>query len=61
MKAIVCDNCGKVVLIPELGPTYGETGIHHLISHTLEVRELDLCDECATNLVEAVRNQKNSI
>lgn len=56
MKALVCDCCGKVVLIPESCRDYGETGIHRLIADTLDYSVLDLCQECADKLMEAVRN-----
>lgn len=58
MKAIVCDCCGKVILLPDETCTYGETGIHRLISNTLSHSQLDLCDLCADNLMKAVRNIK---
>lgn len=56
MKAIVCDSCGKVILIPDRTNTYVNNGVHRLISDTLDAIELDLCDECAGKLVESVRN-----
>ena len=58
MKAIVCDSCGKVILIPDRTNIYVNNGVHRLFSDTLDVAELDLCDECANKLVEAVRNNK---
>jgi hypothetical protein len=57
MKAIVCDCCGKVILIPEEEYIYGLTGVHHLVSNTLDKRELDLCDDCAEKLMKAVRDK----
>lgn len=58
MKAIVCDCCGKVILIPDRTNTYTNTGVHRLISDTAEERLLDLCDDCADKLTETVRNVK---
>ena len=58
MKAVVCDCCGKVVLIPDSGRIYGETGIHRLVADTLDYTSLDLCEECAGKLMDAVRNTR---
>ena len=55
MKAVVCDCCGKVILIPDRTNTYTNTGVHRLISDG-EERQLDLCENCADKLTEAVRN-----
>ena len=57
MKAIVCDCCGKVILIPDRTNTYNNTGVHRLISDTLDECMLDLCDKCAENLMKAVRKE----
>ena len=58
MKAVVCDCCGKVVLIPDSGRIYVESGIHQLFSDTLDFTKLDLCDECAGKLMDAVRKTR---
>lgn len=58
MKAIVFDICAKVILIPDETHTYGKTGVHRLISDTLERPSLDLCEECADKLMQAVRDVK---
>lgn len=55
MKAIVCDKCGKVSLIPEDSITYcPENGVYYLVSDDGK-RKLDLCEECAEELMAAVR------
>lgn len=55
MKAIVCDKCGKVILIPEDSGIYDpETGVYCLIN-SKDKRNLDLCEECAEELMALVR------
>lgn len=56
MKAVVCDNCGKVVLVPEYRSLNEAEGISHLVHCSTRERTLDLCDECVDKLVAAVRN-----
>jgi hypothetical protein len=56
MKAIVCDKCGKVVLIPDNGPAFcTETGIYRLVSMNDGNGIVDLCEECKKELMDAVR------
>lgn len=57
MKAIVCDCCGKVILIPDRTNTYDNTGVHRLITDSHDECLLDLCDKCAENLMKAVRKE----
>lgn len=57
MKAIVCDKCGKVILIPDEIVYEYATGINRLSMMTKRL-EIDLCDECADELVAAVREGK---
>lgn len=53
MKAMVCDKCGKVVLLPD-NPGICPDGISTLyMSH--KQQEIDLCDECVDELVQALR------
>lgn len=60
MKAIVCDKCGKVVLLADEYPLGKAEGIHCLTLTNDYSREskLDLCQECAEELVAAVRRNK---
>lgn len=55
MKAIVCDKCGKVVLLPD-APTAAPTGINRLFMPKKGF-DLDLCDECTDELIAAVRKE----
>lgn len=57
MKAIVCDACGKVILLSEDHTYHEENAVHHLVGNMLGRCEVDLCDDCAGKLLEAVRNQ----
>lgn len=57
MRAYVCDKCGKVILLED-GPAVFKKGINRMIGPGLPDGELDLCDECVAELVEAVRNVK---
>lgn len=60
MKAIVCDKCGKVVLLAEETYPLGKAeGIHCLILTNDMTREskLDLCQECAEELLALVRKE----
>lgn len=58
MKAIVCDACGKVMLLDECTPIYSEeNGVNRLTGRLFDRGEVDLCDDCASKLLEAVRNQ----
>ena len=57
MRAIVCDKCGKVVLLDDKDgfEFHTHTKIYRLIGDHREARDLDLCDDCANELIEAVR------
>lgn len=59
MKAIVCDKCGKVVLIEDKHPYGAVEGIHTLTLNSDITREskLDLCQECAEELLALVRKE----
>lgn len=53
MKAMMCDRCGKVVLLDD-EPNLFDIGINALyIRKTNE--NIDLCDECVDELRAAVR------
>ena len=55
MKAIVCDKCGKVVLMSDDELAICPEGIN--ILQMLGKRQtIDLCDECTDELVAAIRN-----
>ncbi len=54
MRAIVCDKCGKVILLPDDGPTYAlPNGVVRIVGS--EIGDIDLCVECANELKAAVR------
>ena len=54
MKAIVCDKCGKVILLPDDRHTYDpENCVCQLYVGGGPV--IDLCKECADELVASVR------
>lgn len=59
MKAIVCDKCGKVVLLAEEIPLGKAEGIHCLIltNDYSRERKLDLCEECAEELLSLTRKE----
>ena len=59
MKAIVCDKCGHVTLLEDNKPYYSPTGVYRLVNDRSEVNEIDLCEDCAAELVEAVRKMKD--
>lgn len=58
MKAIVCDKCGHVTLLEDDMPYYSPTGVYRLIDDKGGVN-VDLCESCAAELVEAVRKMKD--
>jgi hypothetical protein len=59
MKAIVCDSCGKVVLLEDYCPGRMPTGFHRMIHDSfVDKVDLDICDECYNRLIEAVRQEK---
>lgn len=58
MKAIVCDKCGKVNLLEDERPYLYPSGIYRLVSDK-DDSVVDLCEECAAELVEAIRRTKD--
>lgn len=57
MRAIVCDKCGKTILVPDGKTSYdAENGVFYLVSNAAEVK-LDLCEECANELLTLVRKE----
>lgn len=58
MKAIVCDKCGKVVLLEDNGPYMYPSGVYRLVNDERKEKTLDLCEDCAGELVEAVRGME---
>lgn len=59
MKAIVCDKCGKVNLLEDERPyLMSPAGVYRLLGDK-DWLSLDLCEECAYELMEAVRRTKD--
>ena len=58
MRAIVCDKCGKTVLMGDEYRMYPD-GMNRL-SLVSKKEEIDLCDECTEELMEAVREVKDN-
>lgn len=56
MKAIVCDKCGSVILLEDGPPAY-PAGIYRLTGGDTALN-LDLCENCAAELVDACRKVK---
>jgi hypothetical protein len=57
MRAIVCDCCGKVELLDETGPCVVMTS-YRLLGPD-ESLCIDLCEECAKDIVKATRKEKD--
>lgn len=57
MKAIVCDQCGKVVLLEDGEPLFGAKGMCRLTGDIFGRGVLDLCEECANKLIAATRKE----
>lgn len=57
MKAIVCDRCGNVTLLEDDMPHMCPSGIYHLVGNNGNI-EIDLCEDCGNELVEAARRVK---
>ena len=55
MKAMVCDCCGKTVLISDEPYMYSPEGMHTLRGDSLPRKELDLCEACVDRLISAVK------
>ena len=58
MRAIVCDCCGKVVLLAEDEGYREPENMHRLSGRIIGRSELDLCTECAEKLIQATRGQE---
>lgn len=56
-KAIMCDKCGKITLLEDDKPYMYPCGIYRLMNDQ-DGSVLDICEVCATELVEAVRRTK---
>ena len=54
MKAMVCDKCGKVILLAD--DNFVHVGINTLYMRR-QNREIDLCDDCVEELEAAVRKE----
>lgn len=54
MRAIVCDCCGKVILMEEHDSWQKVDGVHYIVGKS-DFTELDLCDECYNKLMDGVR------
>ena len=59
MKAIVCDSCGKAVLIPDELSGRHQEGIYHLEGYSNGRIYVDLCQECFDKLMAAVRREND--
>ena len=57
MNACVCDKCGRVVLLADKSVS-APRGINRMSGAGLPDGALDLCDECVSELIEAVRTVK---
>ena len=55
MKAIVCDMCGRVILLEDDKPYICPSGVYRLVSDKGYASEVDLCENCAGNLVKVLR------
>lgn len=58
MKAIVCDKCGNVNLLEDDKPYMFPTGVYRLMSDK-DNTVIDLCESCANELIEAVRETRD--
>lgn len=59
MNAIVCDCCGKTVLLSDSDPYFHTPkGITTLRGDPPEGLVMDLCDKCVGRLVQQVRETK---
>ena len=59
MKAIVCDKCGKVMLLADDALYCRPTGAYRLVKDTGDYSVVDLCEDCANEIVDAVRRTKD--
>lgn len=60
MRAIVCDCCGKTVLLSDEHPYAEPIGMNRLTGDILGRSCLDLCDKCAEKLIAAVRETEST-
>jgi hypothetical protein len=61
MLAIVCDKCGKTAVYEDgksRSKTYKETGFRRVCVDNPFESELDLCEECAKELLGLVRGEE---
>lgn len=56
MRAIVCDRCGKVMLLPDGICWPGES---YILTGPKKELNLDLCEKCAEDLVKATRKEED--
>ena len=60
MKAIVCDKCGKVILLEDDKPYWvAPAGVFVLQKDAHPHVKMDLCEDCVDELMEAVRRTKD--
>ena len=57
MRAILCDKCGKTMLMEDRPFSMLPRGFHRLINDKDDT-SLDLCEDCANELLAAVREVK---
>lgn len=57
MKAIVCDKCGKVTLLEDEFPYRYPSSVYRLVCESGKAKELDLCEDCADGIIEALRRR----
>ena len=61
-KAIVCDKCGKVILLEDDKPyTFAPAGVFTLMHDKYPHIKMELCEDCADGLVESVRRMKGGV
>lgn len=56
MKGIVCDKCGKIVLLEDKKPYEYPCGIYRLIGDSDNI-VLDICEDCSKEFFELLRNK----
>ena len=56
-KAIMCDKCGKIMLLDDDHPYAAPAGLYRLICSSKR-EEIDLCDECGKELTETLRTTR---
>ena len=59
MKAIVCDKCGNVILLDDDKPYQSApAGVFVWVHDKYLSFQMELCEDCGDEIVEAVRNMK---